>query len=90
MLAMFIYIVPRLGGRPIEWMDASVEGTALTIRNAKFGDERAGFAYRTMDLAEFDPCVIEAIAAFASFVPLSVGDDEQFEAWRNRLAELLA
>lgn len=71
-------------------MDASVEGTALTIRNAKFGDERAGFAYRTMDLAEFDPRVIEAIAAFASLVPLSVGDDEEFEAWRNRLAELLA
>ena len=69
MLALFIYIVPRLGGRPIEWTDASVEGTVLTIRNAKFGNDRAGFAYRTMDLSEFDPRVIEAIKAFASFVP---------------------
>lgn len=90
MVALYIYIVPRLGGRPIEWMDASVEGTVLTIRNAKFGNGRAGFSDRTMDIAAFEPRVIEAIKAFAIFAPLSVRPGEEFEAWRNRLAELLA
>lgn len=90
MLALYVYLVPRLGCRPVEWMNASVEGNILLVRNAKFGNGRSGFEERSFDLSSYDPGVIEAVKAFAVFAPLSAGEAATFELWRNGLAELLA
>lgn len=90
MLALYVYLVPRLGCRPVEWMNANVEGDVLRVRSAKFGNARSGFEERSFDLSGFDPRVIEAVKAFAAFAPLSAGEAAAFELWRNGLAELLA
>jgi integrase len=90
MLALYVYIVPRLGCRPVEWLNASVEGKVLRVRSAKSGNGRAGFEERSIDLSEYDPRVIEAVRAFALFAPLSAGEAATFALWRNALAELLA
>ena len=90
MLALYIYIVPRVGCRPIEWMDAVVEGETLRIRSAKFDDDRAGFEWRSIPLSALRPLEIEAIAAFARFVRLAAARAPSFARWRNRLADRLA
>jgi integrase len=90
MLALYVYIVPRLGCRPVEWLDASVEGKVLRVRSAKFGNGRSGFKERSIDLSEYDPRVIKAVEAFAHFAPLSAGEAASLKLWRNALAELLA
>lgn len=90
MLALFIYIVPRLGCRPIEWMEATVEGAALRVRSAKFDDRRAGYEWRSIPLSNLLPLEIEAVAAFARLAPLSAARAPSFRHWRNRLADRLA
>ncbi len=90
MLALYVYVVPRFGCRPVEWMNASVEGDVLFVKNAKFSNGRSGFEERSFDLSGYDSRVIEAVKAFAVFAPLSAGEAAAFELWRNALAELLA
>ncbi|SIR08656.1 hypothetical protein [Bosea sp. TND4EK4] len=90
MLALHVYVVPRFGCRPVEWMNASVEGDVLFVKNAKFSNGRSGFEERSFDLSGYDSRVIEAVKAFAVFAPLSAGEAAAFELWRNALAELLA
>ncbi|SIQ42030.1 hypothetical protein [Bosea sp. TND4EK4] len=90
MLALFIYVVPRVGCRPIEWMDAVVEGKTLRVRSAKFDDDRAGFEWRSIPLSALQPLEIEAVAAFARFARLSAARAPSFRHWRNRLADRLA
>lgn len=90
MLALYVYVVPRFGCRPVEWMNASVEGDVLFVKNAKFSNGRSGFEERSFDLSGYNSRVIEAVKAFAVFAPLSAGEAAAFELWRNALAELLA
>jgi integrase len=90
MLALYLYFVPRTGCRPIEWSNASVEGTWLVVRNAKNSNGRSGYETRRIGLESFPPKVIEAAAVFARSVPKSISDFKDFAHWRNALAELLA
>jgi hypothetical protein len=92
MLGLFIYLVPRLGCRPVEWCSAQVDvkDLTLTVLNAKATNGRAGFASRTIPLHRFDPRIVEAAALFAQYIPESMARFKDFEHWRNALAELLA
>ncbi len=90
MVALYIYLVPRVGCRPIEWMDAVVVGEILDVRNAKFDGDRAAYERRQIPLHAFSPLVIRAIAAFANLAPISAKRAPAFRHWRNRLADRLA
>lgn len=90
MLALYVYLVPRTGCRPAEWVGARVEGGRLCIKNAKHTNGRAAYSERSINLEVFKPSVIRAAAAFANVASLSAAQYPSFVHWRKAMAELLA
>lgn len=92
--ALYVLVAPRIGQRPIELLDARLEGSVLWLRNAK---PKPGLPeYRPLNLRRFSATFLEALHWLIVFARAGVrkGDkttrQERFDEWRNRIAEALA
>lgn len=85
--AIFCVLMPRIGGRPVELVGASVRGGVLVLRNAK---KAAGQAIeRLIKVDQWDLHHRVALAALIDLVNSEVGDTG-YQAWLSTLAEILA
>ena len=85
--AIYCVLMPRIGGRPVELVGASVRGGSLILPNAKRAVGQA--TERPIMVHQWDMHHRVALAALIDFVNAEVGD-AGYEAWLSMLAEILA
>lgn len=85
--AIYCVLMPRIGGRPVELVGASVRGGTLVLPNAKMAAGQA--TERPIMVHQWDLHQRVALAALIDFVNVEVGD-AGYEAWLSTLAEILA
>lgn len=85
--AIYCVLMPRLGGRPVELVGATVADGILTFPNAKRASEQT--AVRQIDVRQWTPHYRVALAALIDMVNLEV-QEGGYEAWLSIIAETLA
>jgi len=85
--AIYCVLMPRIGGRPVELVGASVRGGILVLPNAKRAAGQA--TERPIMVHQWDLHHRVALAALIDFVNVEVGD-AGYEAWLSTFAEILA
>lgn len=85
--AIYCVLMPRLGGRPVELVGASVSGSTLILPNAKRAVGQA--TERSIMVDQWNLQHRVALAALVDLVNAEVGD-AGYEAWLSTLAEILA
>lgn len=89
-LGLVLYFAPRVGCRLCEWIDASIEGEDLVVRQAKLSERRAGFPTRRVPLTHMSASQREAIPVLLDLLALAVAKAGSYRKWHRAAAELLA
>ena len=85
--AIYCILMPRIGARSVELVDARVEEGILILPNAKRATEQA--KERRLDIGHWDIHYRVALAALIDIVNFEV-DEIGYDAWHSVLAETLA
>ena len=83
-----VLAIQATGMRPVEMMDAKVQGEKFVIRNAKHKSGQA--EYRSLDLTSRSPQLPRAMQIFLAMVQIGVQSRHEFDRFRDRLAECVA
>lgn len=86
----FIALGAALFLRPVEYLNARVEGTMLIVANAKATNGRGNGAQRERDLSEMEPKAIAALKTFLVRLRTALRDTGNWTRLRDRLAARLA
>ncbi|MEQ8447664.1 MAG: site-specific integrase [Pelagibacterium sp.] len=85
--ALYCLLMPKIGGRPIELVGATVDQGVLVLKNAKRAPGQE--VYRPIALVDWELEYRVALAALIDFVDQEV-DTRGYAAWLSALAEILA
>lgn len=85
--ALFVLIVAHTGLRPIEMIDANLDGHVLWVKNAKRRGDTDEF--RCPELSGLPPDLLLAIELMAMIMP-TFQSRQHYKAWAKNLAETLA
>ncbi|WP_460451746.1 site-specific integrase [Alsobacter sp. SYSU BS001988] len=90
LLGLLLFFVPRVACRPVEWIDAKVEGDSLVVNCAKNTNERAGFPSRSIGLENYSTKIKVAAAVLVKHLPRVLAAWKDYRGWHGAISELLA
>lgn len=90
MLALLLFVAPRIRCRLSEWQQARIDGDYLVIRQAKRSNTRAIFVTRRIWLAHLSDRQREAVSVLLDLLPQAIAAYGSYHRWHRASAELLA